>query len=71
MRISKLAAPLLFVAITALAVTGCEREGPAESAGEEIDESMQHMKESAEDAGDAMENKMEETGDRIEDATDH
>ena len=33
MRISKLATPLLFVAITAFAVAGCEREGPAESAG--------------------------------------
>ncbi|ADJ29389.1 hypothetical protein [Nitrosococcus watsonii] len=40
-------------------LSGCEQEGPAERAGENIDQTM-------EDAGD----RMEDAGDRMEDATD-
>lgn len=43
----------------ALGVAACEQEGPAERAGEEIDEAV-------EKAGD----KMEEAADKVEEATD-
>lgn len=42
-----------------LFVAGCSDDGPAENAGEAVDEAV-------EDAGDAV----EEAGDKVEDATD-
>lgn len=51
---------LPFAALTvamSLAVAGCEEEGPAERAGETVDEAI-------EDAGEAM----EDAGDKVEDA---
>ena len=50
--------PVLVMLMT-LMLGACEREGPAERAGEEIDES-------AERAGD----RIEDAGDRLEDRTD-
>jgi len=50
-------AALLIVA--SIALTACERDGPMENAGEEIDEAV-------EDAGDSL----EEAGDEIEDEVD-
>lgn len=47
----------------ALGLAACEREGPAERAGENIDEA-------AEDAGEAVDDAMEEAEDEVEDATD-
>ncbi|MFZ7110658.1 MAG: hypothetical protein ACOWYE_03160 [Desulfatiglandales bacterium] len=45
--------------IAALSISGCEKEGPAEKAGEKIDETI-------EEAGE----KMEEAGDKIKEKTD-
>ena len=42
---------------------GCENEGPAERAGESVDEAI-------EDAGDGMENAAEDVEDAVEDAAD-
>lgn len=50
---------MLLVAMMAFAITGCEEEGPAEQAGEKIDNAM-------EDTGDAI----EEAGDNVEEAAD-
>jgi hypothetical protein len=50
---------LFFVLLLAFGFAGCEREGPAERAGEEIDETM-------EETGD----RMEETAEGVEEATD-
>jgi hypothetical protein len=45
----------LFVAMLALpTVVGCRNEGPAERAGEEIDNAAQNMKDGAENAADDM-----------------
>lgn len=41
--------------ISSLWLSGCEQEGPAESAGEEMDRAMEDMGESMEDAGDRAE----------------
>lgn len=48
----------LFLA-TILAITGCEKEGPAEKAGKKIDDAV-------EETGDAL----EEAGDEVEEKTD-
>lgn len=49
----------LLLALSAGMLAGCEQQGPAEEAGENIDEAM-------EEAGD----KMEEAGDEAEDEVD-
>lgn len=56
---------VLFALLLALSVgflTGCEEQGPAEEAGENIDEAV-------EEAGDEMEEAAEEAEDEIDDAT--
>jgi uncharacterized protein YjbJ (UPF0337 family) len=56
---------------TLLAISGgCEKEGPAEQAGENIDEAVETMQEKAEDTTDAAKEQMEQAGDKIEEATD-
>ena len=47
-------------------ISGCEREGPAERAGEAIDEAIEDAGEAIEDAGEAIEDKQEEVEDAIE-----
>jgi hypothetical protein len=49
---------------------GCEKEGPAEQAGENIDDAVETMQETAEDTSDTAMEKMEQAGDKIEEATD-
>jgi predicted small secreted protein len=44
----------IFLAVT-LVVAGCNNEGPAEKAGEKIDETVQDVGEAVEDAGDEIE----------------
>ncbi len=48
----------MLLAVLALGLAACEKEGPAERAGEKIDEAV-------ESAGDAI----EDAGDKIKDAT--
>lgn len=40
-------------------LAACEEQGPAEQAGEQIDESVEEMGDSMEDAGDEMEDAVE------------
>lgn len=54
---------LLFAFGGGAMLTGCEEQGPAEEAGEEIDEAV-------EDAGDEIDEAAEEAGDAVEDAAD-
>lgn len=42
----------MIAAFLALALAGCEREGPAEEAGENIDRAVERAGEAVEDAGD-------------------
>jgi hypothetical protein len=70
MRIFNYAAPLLFTVVTAIAMSGCEREGPAEEAGEKIDKTMEDMQQGTKEMGEAMQEQAEQAGDQIEQATD-
>lgn len=45
-------ASIFFIGI---GVIGCEQEGPAERAGEKVDEGVEDMKEKGEELGDEME----------------
>ena len=51
-------------------LTACEK-GPAEKAGEKIDNAAERAGDKIEDATDKAGDKMEEAGDKIEDKTDH
>ena len=67
---SKKLSILTFVALMFVGVTACNKQGPAEEAGEKIDNSAERMGDKIEDATDNAGEKMEEAGDKIEDATD-
>lgn len=45
------------VILMALGLGACEREGPAERAGERVDEATQNAADAVEDAGDKIEDK--------------
>lgn len=61
---------LLSIAVLIFALAGCEKEGPAEKAGENIDEAVEEMQEKAEETGDKVMEKVEEATDKVEDAAD-
>jgi hypothetical protein len=52
-----------------LALSACD-EGPAENAGERIDEATSNVREGVEDAGDAIGDAADDAGDAISDAAD-
>lgn len=52
MKLTAIAAMLLVLGLGA-----CERQGPAEKAGERVDEAVQNTGEAVEDAGDKAEDK--------------
>lgn len=52
----------LMLALSVGVLAGCEQQGPAEEAGEDIDEAV-------EEAGDEMEDAAEEVEDGVDDAT--
>ncbi|BAZ93947.1 uncharacterized protein FOKN1_1552 [Thiohalobacter thiocyanaticus] len=55
-----------------LSLAGCgESQGPAEQAGEKIDESMEATTEKLKEAGEEMGDAMEEAGDKVEEATEN
>lgn len=51
-------------------LAGCEKDGPAEQAGENIDEAVEEMQETAEDTSEKAMDKMEEATDEMEEAAD-
>ncbi len=62
---------LLILLTLALGLAACSQDGPAEKAGEKIDNAAEDfgdaMEEATDDAGDSL----EEAGDAVEDATDN
>lgn len=60
MRLVKSFGPTLVAGLLFLGITGCEQEGPAEQAGEEIDEAAEQAQEAVEEAGDEIEQKTDQ-----------
>lgn len=56
---ARFAATLLFAAVMAIGLAGCEDEGPMEQTGESIDEAGEETGEAAEDATDEAEDAFE------------
>jgi len=59
----------MFLALSVGVLAGCEQEGPAEEAGEEIDEAVEEAGDKMEEAGEEMEDTAEEVEEEVEDAT--
>lgn len=55
---------------TLIGLTACQEKGPAEKAGEQIDNAVEEMGDKIEDATDNAGDAVEEAGDKIEDKTD-
>ena len=51
-------------------MTACEKKGPAEQAGENIDNAAENLGDKIEDATDNAGDKLETAGDKVENATD-
>lgn len=67
---SKRLSIMAFLGLMLIGLAACDKQGPAEEAGERIDNSAERMGEKIEDATDKAGDKMEEAGDKIEDKTD-
>lgn len=51
-------------------LAGCDSEGPAEQAGEKIDEAADDVGDAVEDAADEIDDAVDDAADEIDDATD-
>lgn len=69
-RLTRISLTALIAGVFAIGISACENEGPAEKAGERVDEAIEEtgdtMEEAAEEAGDEL----EEAADRVEEKTD-
>ncbi|HYN54113.1 MAG TPA: hypothetical protein VES38_05360 [Methylotenera sp.] len=65
----KLSLPVL-VTLIIIGLAACEKQGPAERAGEKMDNAAEKMGDKIEDATDKAGDKLEDAGDKIEDKTD-
>ncbi len=59
-----------FLLFISAGITGCEKKGPMEKAGEKMDKTYKKAKNKIEDAGDKIKDVIEDTGDKIKDAAD-
>src|SRR3569832_540728 len=62
---------LIVPAIALAVLAGCEREGPAERAGKQIDQTTERAGENIESATDKAGDKLEDAGDKVRDKTNH
>lgn len=72
-------APMILSVLTALAIAGCggsdkqakePEQGPAESAGEKVDNAAEKTEETVEEGAEKAGDEAEKAGDKVEDATD-
>lgn len=61
----------IWVALIVMGLAACDKKGPAERAGERIDNATERAGDKIEDAGDKAAEKMDHAADKIEDKTDN
>jgi hypothetical protein len=61
---------LMLLAVAAFGMSGCDSDGPAERAGESVDNAVDSMKDKASDAGDSLSETVKDACDEVGDATD-
>lgn len=59
MKPTRTLAATLIMSILLVVLSGCQKQGPAEKAGESIDEATETLGENIEDAGDAIQDAVE------------
>lgn len=62
---------LLFASTLPFALSACDSEGPAEKAGENVDQATERAGDAAENAMDKAEDKTEQMQDRVEEQTEN
>ncbi|MBB3143180.1 hypothetical protein [Halomonas organivorans] len=60
----------MFIGMTAMGLAACEEEGPAEKAGENVDQAMDEAGENIDESMDKAGETVEEMGDSVEQAAD-
>jgi hypothetical protein len=65
-RLQNILAPLAFLIV----LVGCERQGPLERAGEEVDEAVEDVRNGGETLGNQVDDAVDEVRDGINDAAD-
>nr|AQQ74511.1 hypothetical protein [uncultured bacterium] len=70
MEIRRIGGMLGIVAILTLGAAACDREGPAERAGENADQAVDRAGESLDNAGDRMRDNAEDARDRLRGGSD-
>ena len=68
MDLKKLLTIFLLI-LSIFAFTACESKGPAEKAGEKIDQTMEKASDNAKDAVEAVKDKAEEVGQEVKKST--
>jgi|JI6StandDraft_1071083.scaffolds.fasta_scaffold739828_1 fructoselysine-6-P-deglycase FrlB-like protein len=68
-KTGKVAATLMVAGFMLAALSGCQKEGPAESAGKKMDAAVEKAADAVDDASAKAGEKIEEAGDKIKDAT--
>ncbi len=66
MRMGKIFTVLVLGGLLGTGIVACEKKGPAERAGEKLDDAAKDVKEGAEKAGDKIENAAEEVKDKVD-----
>ncbi len=66
MRKSQFFAVMLMGGLLGTGIVACEKKGPAEKAGEKLDDAARDVKEGAEKAGDKIENAAEEVKEKVD-----
>ena len=66
MRKSRLFATLILGGMLGSGLVACEQKGPAERAGEKIDDAAKDVKQGAERAGDRIEDAAQDVKDRVD-----
>ena len=67
MRRNQIIAALLLGGVLGAGLVACEKEGPAERAGKQIDEAARDLKEGAKKAADEVEDAAEKLGEKLDD----
>jgi len=60
---------IILLILPICAFTACESKGPAEKAGEKIDQTMEKASDNTKDAAEAVKDKAEEVGQEVKKAT--
>ena len=66
MRKSRLITMLILGAVLGTGLAACEQDGPAERAGEKVDEAARDVRDGAERAGEKIENAAQDVKDKVD-----